>query len=100
MRKVRFQILDRLVSDPEAARLSEQQVELAWRYAARFFFEYPFAFPWHLLDFWDDIQASPPELIFQARDGGPYAATIRALLGEPIEWARKGPEAQPESVAL
>ncbi len=30
-------------------RMTQEQVERAWNYAYRFFFEYPHPFPWHLL---------------------------------------------------
>jgi capsule polysaccharide export protein KpsC/LpsZ len=40
-----FDLLDRVLSVPEKYRLSKIQVERAWEYAYRFFFEYPFPFP-------------------------------------------------------
>jgi hypothetical protein len=59
-----------------------EQIELAWRYAYRFFFEYPFAFPGIAL--WSDMAAQPlehwpPEL-------PRVPAHPRALAGEPVDW--------------
>ena len=67
-----------------AERLSADQRELAARYAYRFFFEYPFSFPWHLIGFWDDVEARPVEQVMVSPDE--YLDTLRALVGEPIDW--------------
>ncbi|MEP6896854.1 MAG: hypothetical protein ABI986_14715, partial [Chloroflexota bacterium] len=39
--------------------LTQTQIETAWEYAYRFFFEYPLAFPWRLMHFWKDMEVSP-----------------------------------------
>ena len=39
------------LGDLPAFRLEKEKIELAWRYAYRFFFNYPLPFPWHLLGF-------------------------------------------------
>ena len=57
------------------------------RYAYRFFFEYPFSFPWHLIGFWDDVEARPVEQVMASPDE--YLDTLRALVGEPIDWTIK-----------
>ena len=63
--------------------------ELANRYAYRFFFDYPFEFPWHLLDFWDDLAVRPVSTVLGDDDS--YDETLQALIGEPIDWqARVG----------
>lgn len=68
-------------------KLNEDQRELAVRYAYRFFFEYPFSFPWHLIGFWDDVEARPVGQVMASPDE--YMDTLRALVGEPIDWAIK-----------
>jgi len=80
--------VDRLLTNPFGQRLPRTQVELAWRYAYRFFFEFSFLFPWHLLSFWDDLAARPLEEVVQPSGRAPYLGTIEALLGEPIDWSR------------
>lgn len=72
-------------SDEE--KLNEDQRELAVRYAYRFFFEYPFSFPWHLIGFWDDVKARPVEQVMASPEE--YLDTLRALVGEPIDWTIK-----------
>ena len=77
--------VDRALGSDEA-RLGEDARELAVRYAHRFFFEYPFPFPWHLIGFWEDVEARPVEQVIAAP--GAYLNTMLALLGEPIDWAK------------
>jgi hypothetical protein len=83
--EVYAQALDRLMASPESGRLGPDQRDLATRYAYRFFYEYPFAFPWHLIEFWEDVRAKPMQSVIGAEDQ--YRATLQALLGEPIDWA-------------
>ncbi len=48
-----------MLAAPGLYRLSQPQVEQAWNYAYRFFFEYPHPFPWHLVHFWKDLETWP-----------------------------------------
>jgi hypothetical protein len=79
--------VDQLLRRPLGERIPQEQVQLAWNYAYRFFFEYPFPFPWHLITFWEDIEARPLKSIF-SDSVDQYASTIDALLGKPISWRR------------
>jgi hypothetical protein len=78
--------VDRALASDEA-RLEEDRRELAVRYAYRFFYDYPRPFPWHLIGFWDDVEARPFEEVVASP--AVYLDTIRALVGEPIDWAMK-----------
>jgi hypothetical protein len=69
--------------------LSEEAVEAAWRYAYRFFFDYPFEFPWHLLSFWDDVSERPLRTILKPDKISQYIPTLNAFVGEPIDWELK-----------
>jgi hypothetical protein len=80
--------LDKLLRQPKNYRLPHAQVELAWAYAYRFFFEYPFSFPWHLIHFWDDIESNGMRKVrSEALDR--YHPGLTALLGVPIRWDNK-----------
>jgi len=68
--------------------LSRQQVELAWNYAYRFFFEYPCPFPWHLLDFWDQLETWPMERVLSDEGRALFGDTFRYLTGESRNWAK------------
>lgn len=80
-----FATLDGRLDAPAGSRLTESQVELAERYAYRFFFEYPVPYPWHLIGFWDDVQRRPPVDIFP-NAASEYRRTLAALVGEPVGW--------------
>ena len=81
-------LLDGIQDKEKALPLEEGQVDLAWRYAYRFFFEFPFVFPWHLIGFWDDIEARPMGHVLERSNLRSYERTIRALVGKPIDWER------------
>ena len=70
--------------------MEERQSQMAWRYAYRFFFELPFAFPWHLVTFWEDLAERPFESILTPAGIEPFRETLQALSGVPVDWkARK-----------
>jgi len=79
-------VLTRRLQEPLGRHLPEDQIELARRYAYRFFFEYPFAYPWHLLSFWEDMVARPVEKLAASELTPEYRRTLRALAGEQVDW--------------
>jgi hypothetical protein len=81
------EILEARLANPGQDRLSEQSIESAWRYAYRFFFDYPFEFPWHLISFWDDLAQFPfPEVL---QENSRFIPTLSAFVGETIDWRGK-----------
>ncbi len=76
--------IDQRLAEPLDRRLPDDQIELAIRYAYLFFFKYPFRFPWHLLQFWEDITERPLEQVIQPGFISVYEETLNALSGEPI----------------
>nr|NIM94802.1 hypothetical protein [Anaerolineales bacterium] len=80
-------LIDRLLRDPEANQLSDDQVMLAMRYAYRFFFDYPFKFPWHLVYFWEDIEARSLDDLFSGSIAQ-FRRTVNVLAGEPLRQVR------------
>ncbi|MFP3853955.1 MAG: hypothetical protein ACLFWD_06645, partial [Anaerolineales bacterium] len=85
-----LETLDQLLADPKGRRLPESQVQLARRYAYRFFFEYPFAYPWHVIHFWKDLEERPFEAMMDLDGLDPYLETLEALVGQKIDWGRRG----------
>jgi len=81
-----FVTLNELLSDLEAARLTQAQVELSWRYAYLFFFVFPKPFPWHLLDLAEDIHARPMEFVLGEEGSQRYDETFGFLVGKSITW--------------
>jgi hypothetical protein len=82
-----FALLQQVLDAPEDYRLAESQVELAWNYAYRFFFEYPKPFPWHLLHIWDDLQEWPLRRVLGQEGQAHFGDTFRYLVGEPVKWS-------------
>jgi hypothetical protein len=86
-------LLEQVLARPQAFRLSQQQVDQAWNYAYRFYFEYPQPFPWHLLHFWNELEEWPVERVLSKEGQAIYGDTLRYLAGEPIDWRSR--EASP-----
>jgi hypothetical protein len=66
--------------------LMKAQIETAWEYAYRFFFEYPLVFPWRLMHFWKDMEVSPMARVLSAEGQKEFGRTFDYLAGEPIKW--------------
>jgi hypothetical protein len=81
-----FDLLAKVLHQPGQFRPSQAQVNLAWNYAYRFFFEYPLPFPWHLVHFWEDIQTWPMERVLGSEGQAQFGDTFEYLCGEPIQW--------------
>jgi len=81
-----YATLDRLLSDLSAYRLGQEQVETAWNYAYRFFFDFPMPFPWRLMHFWKDVDIWPLGRVLSEEGQAEYKQTFDYLAGEPINW--------------
>ncbi len=79
-----YDMLDAAIKKPN--RLSPSQIETAWEYAYRFFFEYPQPFPWRLMHFWKDVDIWPLGRVFSDEGQAAYRKTFDYLAGEPIKW--------------
>jgi hypothetical protein len=66
--------------------LTESQIQTAWEYAYRFFFEYPLVFPWRLMHFWKDVEVSPMSRVLSDEGQKEFGKTFSYLAGEPINW--------------
>ncbi len=85
-----FEQLASVLAAPQDYRPAQEQVELAWRYASRFFFDYPMPFPWHLLHMDEDLSAWPLERFFGEEGQSRFAETFACLTGEPRSWMVDG----------
>jgi len=81
-----FKLLGLMLAKPESYKLSRGQVESAWEYAYRFFFEYARPFPWHLVRVWEDYKARPLSVVLSEEGLQQYGDTFRYLLGETVDW--------------
>jgi hypothetical protein len=92
-----FEAVDDLIAEPLGRRLPDDQVETALRYAYRFFFEFPFSYPWHIVSFWEDIASRPLDTVVQPETRRRYAETLSALSGVPIDWRNRAAAPEPEA---
>ncbi|MGB7094811.1 MAG: hypothetical protein WBD62_09205 [Anaerolineales bacterium] len=83
-----FEMLTDFISETGISQLSKREINLAWEYAYRFFFEYPQPFPWHLLHLWEDIDNTSMENVMSKSGLVEYRNTLRYLVGEPIDWLK------------
>ena len=81
-----FNTLERVLGDLHGHRLSEGQIEYAWNYAYRFFFDYPRPFPWRLMNFWDDLNIWPLEKVLSEEGLAQFGDTFGFLVNEPFRW--------------
>jgi len=79
-----YGMLDDAIKEPK--RLTQEQVDTAWEYAYRFFFEYPLPFPWRLMHFWKDMELWPLGRVLSDEGQAAYKQTFDYLAGEPIIW--------------
>ncbi|MEJ5225292.1 MAG: hypothetical protein WHV44_12615 [Anaerolineales bacterium] len=81
-----YALLNRALANLPAQRLTPAQVELAWRYAYRFFFEYPRPFPWKLAGFWQEYPTWTVGRVLSEEGRAAFGRTFDHLTGEPIDW--------------
>jgi len=84
-----YATLEKVLADIPAYRLDEKQIEFAWNYAYRFFFEYPRPFPWRLMNFWDDLEVWPLEKVLSKEGMTHFGDTFKFLVGEPFTWTQQ-----------
>jgi len=81
-----YAILEKVLGDIPAHQMNEKQIEFAWNYAYRFFFEYPRPFPWRLMNFWDDLETWPLEKVLSEEGLAQFKDTFDFLVNEPFTW--------------
>ncbi len=81
-----YAILEKVLGDIPAHQMKEKQIEFAWNYAYRFFFEYPRPFPWRLMNFWDDLAEHPLESVLSDEGMARFKKTFDFLVCEPFTW--------------
>ena len=84
-----YQTIENVLANPQLFILSKEQIELAWEYAFRFFFNYPLPFPWHLVRFWDELPENPLTYVLSPEGQEKYGEAFRCLAGEPRHWQKE-----------
>ncbi len=81
-----YKLLGAMLLEPEKYRQPREKIELAWKYAYHFFFDFPRPFPWHLVNIWDDYQACDLKTALSEEGVLKYGDSFRYLLGEHLDW--------------
>jgi hypothetical protein len=81
-----YELLGSTLANPGQYRLNRRQVEQAWNYAYRFFFDYPCPFPWHMLNFWNELDTWPLERVLSGEGQAIFGDTFKNLAGEARHW--------------
>ena len=82
-----YKLIGSILQDPQGNRLTDHEIELAWSYAYRFFFDFPRPIPWHLVSMWEDYEQIPLAKVLSDEGRKEFEATFRYLIGEPLDWA-------------
>ncbi len=83
-----YKLIGAMLQDPQKYRLTEDKIELAWKYAYHFFFDFPRSFPWHLVNMWDDYKERDLESVLSQQGLEKYGESFQYLLGEPLDWTK------------
>jgi hypothetical protein len=81
-----FSSLDSTLERLPNARLTSEQVDLAWNYAYCFFKEYPRPFPWHLEKIDAHLDSTSLAYVLSPQGRFEFETTFRQMAGEPIRW--------------
>lgn len=81
-----YKTLKAVNEEPELFRMTKEQIEAAWTYAYRFFFDFPQPYPWHLTRLWDDYSNNKLTKIANSKEWTDYLKVFNYLAGEPIDW--------------
>lgn len=94
-----FSLLEQVLAEPEKFRVTEAQRDLAWHYAYRFFFNYPFPCPWHMRFVTKMIQEETFTEVLSPEGMEKYGRMFAYLTGEQAGWSASPAEATPSSEA-
>ena len=83
-----YKTIGPILESPKEYRLSKRQINLAWAYAYRFFFDFPRSFPWHLHGLWKDYAECPISDVLSVSGKIKYGETFSYLMGKPLDWQK------------
>lgn len=81
-----FKGLGSILGDLEGSKLTQAQVNDAWKYAYYFFYIYPRPFPWHLWNHPGDYKDHPMKYVFGKAGKSLYDETFGFFLGNRMDW--------------
>ena len=82
-----FNHINKALINPQSYVLTKSQIEDAWHYAYLFFFEFPLPFPWHLANYWNELEKWPIERVLSPEGNALFGKTFLYLTGEKRDWS-------------
>lgn len=79
-----FAILNDVLKDPPAYRLTPAMVERALNYCFFYFREYALPFPWHLQKLWPSLEERPISYVLSPDGRTKFEQTFREMTGETV----------------
>jgi hypothetical protein len=83
-----YKLLGAMLENPGAFRLPKEKIDLAWKYAYHFFFDFPKPFPWHLVRMWEDYKQHDLRAVLSPEGLNEYEESFQNLVGKPLDWTR------------
>jgi hypothetical protein len=83
-----YKLLGAMLENPGAFRLTKEKIDLAWKYAYHFFFDFPKPFPWHLVRMWEDYKQHDLRAVLSPEGLNEYEESFQNLVGKPLDWTR------------
>jgi hypothetical protein len=80
-----FRLVRRAIESPEAAAMTDREVELAWCFADLYIHGAPKPFPWTDRNFWRDMKEEWPMSRLLGDDGAARFGDVFAILGGEVE---------------
>ncbi len=90
-----YKTLGAMLENPKSYRLSKEKIDLAWKYAYHFFFDFPRPFPWHLVRMWEDYSQHDLEAVLSPTGISEYGESFLNLVGKPLDWSASNNEEKP-----
>lgn len=82
-----YKTLGTILENPKSHRLSKEKIDLAWKYAYHFFFDFPKPFPWHLVRTWEDYKQQDLLTVLSPEGQKEYGESFLNLVGKPLDWS-------------
>ena len=74
--------MNRTLENVKSARLSQEEIDLAWKYTYLFFFKYPLPFPWHMVFREKDFNEISLDAVLSPDGRKQYGRTFKLLTFE------------------
>jgi hypothetical protein len=83
-----FKILGQMFCDPRKFKMSKAQVDLTWKYAYYFFFDFSLPFPWILSRYAEDYKSRPFKAVLSKEGKTKFGNIFKYFAGTELDWSK------------